>query len=717
MDAFPDEGSTVPELQRPVGGVRRSLAVGALALAGVAAIPAPAPADPARDLYLVTLDGPGLSGLKSHLPVVVADLRMLAEQERVLDSVGGPSAVYTWRAALNGFAVELTDAEAEMLAGHPDVALVEPNEVRPLASTGPSTLAAVAPGGPSRGGAGTVIGVVDSGISPESRLFADVPRLGRRPADFDGTCAEGEAWDPDICNGKLVAAEWFVDGFGEDNLRATAALSPRDTDGHGTQMASIAAGNAGVPVRVPGQSLGDFAGMAPQARLAVYKACWGAPDPADDGCATADLVTAIDRATADGVDVLSLSVGGPDEFDTVERALLGAAEADVVVVAAAGNDGRTAYAGHPSPWVTTVGGTTAALRKGQVVRGRAAPLTGAMVATRTVGPARLVLGARVGAPGSSRDAARVCTPGSLDAGAVADRVVVCERGTVGRVDKSRAVSLADGVGMVLVNDTPAALDEDFHSVPTVHLAKEPGRDLVRWLVDRPLARVSLRPVGLVPSAPKVAPWSSGGDPSAALLKPDLVAPATGILGGTAADSRGVAWDFVTGTSAATAYTSGVAAALLSRRGLSATAVRSALATTAQPLDGEVLAAGAGRVRAGDSVTPGLVYPLDATDYRAWLEGRRTELNTPSILLSGGQLAARRTVTNVGRRALYFSSRAVGFRRAVTVRPAALRLDPGESGTFRVSAAGRGRTAQLDDGYVVWRGASGTITRVPVLISR
>jgi minor extracellular serine protease Vpr len=717
MDAFPDEGPSVRDPQRSASGVRRALLAAALVIAAVASVPTPASADEGRDLYLVTLDGPGLSGLETKLPPMLAGLRMRAEQDRVLASVGDPDLVYSWQTALNGFAVELSDDQAELLEANPDVALIERNEIRPLASAGRGHVAGVAAGTPGRGGAGTVVGVIDSGIAPESRLFAEVPDLGRDPEDFHGSCADGDSWDPDICNGKLMAAQWYVGGFGEDNLRAASALSPRDTDGHGTQMASIAAGNAGVAVRVPGQSLGSFGGMAPQARLAIYKACWGAPDPADDGCATADLVTAIDRATSDGVDVLSLSVGGPDEFDTVERALLGAAEADIVVVAAAGNDGRTAYAGHPGPWVTTVGGTTAALRKGEVVRGSTAPLTGAMVATHSVGPARLVLGARVRAPGASRDAARVCAPGSLDAGAVAHRIVLCERGVVGRVDKSRAVSLADGVGMVLVNDTRGSLDEDFHSVPTVHLAQGPGRDLKHWLANHPRTRVSLRPVGVVASVPRVASWSSSGDPSALLVKPDVVAPATGILGSTPEDTSGVAWDFVTGTSAATAYTAGVAATLLARRGLSAPEVRSALATTAQPLASGVLASGAGRVRAGDSAKPGLVYPVDIDDYRAWLEGRRTHLNTPSILLGGGQVTARRTVTNVGRRALYFSSKTVGFDRRVSVTPAAIRLNPGESASYRIRVTGRGLSARLDDGYVVWRGASGTLTRIPVLISR
>ncbi len=218
------------------------------------------------------------------------------------------------------------------------------------------------------------------------------------------------------------------------------------------------------------------------------------------------------------------------------------------------------------------------------------------------------------------------------------------------------------------------------------------------------------------TSPRVASWSSGGDPSAALLKPDLVAPASGILGGTSADTGGVAWDFVTGTSAATAYAAGVAATLLSERDLSATEVRSAMATTAQPLTTGVIAAGAGRVRAGDATKPGLVYPLDAGDYRSWLEGRRTHLNTPSILLSGGRsgppdghqhrLARPLLLVTDGR----LRASGDGDAECGPARPRRER----DLSDHRVR---RGQTARLDDGYVVWRGASGTLTRIPVLISR
>ncbi|MEJ7834466.1 MAG: S8 family serine peptidase [Nocardioides sp.] len=691
----------------------------ALASGAMGVTLAPAQADEPTALYLVTLEGSGTAGYRGALPTVVVELPMRAEQERLLDLVDAPAPAYSWTTALNGFAAELTPSQADQLAGDPAVTLVETNEVRPLAAATTRTARGAGIKAPGRGGAGTVIGVIDTGISPESPLFAAVPRLGRTPSGFRGGCAPGQDWDAESCNGKLVGAQWFVAGFGEDNLRAASSLSPRDGDGHGTQMASIAAGNAGVSVRVRGESLGSYGGMAPQARIAAYKACWSAPDPADDGCASADLVAAIDHATRDGVDVLSLSVGGPsDAFDTVERALLGAAEADIVVAASAGNAGDRQYAAHPSPWVTTVGGITGVERQGEVILGSEPSLTGVMVSSRGAGPARLVRGADVAARDASRSEARVCAPGSLDAAEVAGRIVLCERGEVGRVDKSRTVGLADGVAMVLVNEQRGSVDADFHSVPTVHLGQDAGRALTRWLLRNPSGTVALRPLGVARSQSTVAPWSSGGDPSGGVLKPDVVAPATGRLGAVPASTSGVGWDFVTGTSAATAYTSGVAATLLSRRGWSAADVRSALATTAGPLAGaSTLLGGAGRVRPADTASPGLVYRVDRDDYRAWLEGRLRELNTPSLLLSGGDRVARRTVTNVGDRSLYFSSDHVGFRRPVEVTPAAVTLDPGESATFEVEVAGRGPVTRIDDGYVVWRGANGTIARMPVLISR
>jgi hypothetical protein len=335
-----------------------------------------------------------------------------------------------------------------------------------------------------------------------------------------------------------------------------------------------------------------------------------------------------------------------------------------------------------------------------------------MVSTHGVGPARLVVGAQVPTAGASRADARVCTPGSLDARSVDGAIVLCERGTVGRVDKSRAVRLADGVGMVLTNVSPGGVAADFHSVPTVHLAERQGRAVARWTARHPRARIALRPVGVVRQPRSVARWSSTGSPLGGVLKPDLVAPAAGVLGAVPGTDG---WDFVTGTSAAAAYTAGAAATLVARTGWPATTVRSALDTTAAQQPGPVLGAGAGRLRPEAAARPGLVYEVDRDDYRVWLTGDDPTLNTPSVLLADGQRRARRTITNIGGRALYFSSTTVGFRRDVAVTPAAVRLGPGESATYTISVRDPGSGS--DDGRVVWRGATGTVTSIPVQISR
>ncbi len=630
-------GKLGPTLARPAVALLAAAAMLTPAAAPSAAAPAsPAPAAKAgpTHLYLVTLVGPGAAD-DDRLPGPLARFRAHQQQTNALAAVGAPAPVYRWTTALNGVAVRLTARQADELAAQPGVALVERDRVHRLAAA-ERVATQPQPRARTRGGAGVVVGVVDTGIDPDSPLFSDAPGLGRRPADFDGDCQPGEQFSTSSCDAKLVSARWYAAGFGEERVRSTDALSVRDDHGHGTQVASLAAGNPGLTVRVAGRRYGRFSGTAPQARVAAYKACWTAPDPADDGCSTADLVSAVDDAVADGVDVLTLAVSASGELDTLQRALLGAAESDVVVVAAAGNAGARRFAGHPSPWVTTVGAATRARRLGRVT----APgltLTGASAARAAVGPARLVVGADAPAPGAQRDDARICAPGSLDAARVAGAVVLCERGQVGRVDKSAAVHRADGVGMVLANVGPGSTYPDFHSVPTVHLDRSGAERLRSWLAEHPAGRVRVEPAGRQRSVPGVAPWSSGGDPAASVVKPDLVAGGVGVVAAVPARVRADRWDVLTGTSAAAARVAGAAALIRSRHpDWPATTVRSALVGSAGRVRAtSVLRSGAGSVNAARANRPGLVHELDAGDYRAWLEGGRVRLNTPSVLLRPG----------------------------------------------------------------------------------
>ncbi|GAA5112315.1 hypothetical protein GCM10023339_15180 [Alloalcanivorax gelatiniphagus] len=676
-----------------------------------AAVADDVPATPAR-LTLVTLDGAGTSAGRTDAT------ELLARQDAVLTAIGAGEPVYRWTTALNGFAAPLTDSQLATLDDQPGVAAIETDTVRPLA--GRTSLAAVtsAAGSPRlRGGAGVVIGVVDSGIAPESPAFAEVPGLGSDPEGFAGACVEGEGWTADDCTRKIVGARWYVDGFGAERIRSSESLSALDVLGHGTQVSSVAAGNAGVSVRVDDRDAGRFGGVAPQARIAAYKACWGAPDPAGDGCSTADVVSAVDAAVADGVDVLSLQVAGGERSDTLQLALLGAAEADVVVIGASGNSGGASYAAHAGPWVTTVGSAVGRMSRGRVALPGGRSWTGGGRPTDVRG--RAVLARDAAAPGASRREAGECRLGALDARLVADRVVVCLRGGIARIDKSESVSQAGGRAMVLVNRRPGSVSADFHAVPTVHLAGPAGRAFSRWVARHPDSPVRVSRVTGDPGQRRTAPWSAAGDPRGASLKPDAVADGDAVLGALP-ESTGRSWGVFSGSSAATAHASGLAALVVGEHDdWPAARVRSLVVTAARPVPGaSTLEQGAGAL---PNRAPRAHLALDVAP-EAWRRALRrhslADLNTSSLLLSLRQRTAVRSVTNVGTRPEYFSVTARGFAsHRVRMQPLAVRLAPGQSADFSITVTGPTTPGRLDDGALVWRGARGGVTRVPVALTR
>ncbi|KQV71672.1 hypothetical protein ASC64_21150 [Nocardioides sp. Root122] len=700
---------------RPAGRILGSSALAlAIALTGTAAAlgdDAPPTTPPSTPLTLVALQGPGTSAGTRE----AADL--VARQDALLAAVGASEPVYRWTTALNGFAARLTDSQLTALEHQPGVATIEADTVRPLA--GRTSLAAVRAAATPRlrGGAGVVIGVVDSGLAPDSPAFADVPGLGADPRRFAGTCSVGEGWTADDCTRKVVGARWFVEGFGRDAVRTSESLSALDDLGHGTQVASVAAGNASVSVRVDGRDAGRFGGVAPQARIVAYKACWGAPDPSGDGCSTADVVSAVDAAVADRVDVLNLAIAGGERIDTLQRALLGAAEADVVVIGAAGNSARSAFAAHAGPWVTTVGSTIGRMSRGRVSVPGGSSWTGGGRPVSVRG--RAVLAQDAAAPGVSRHDAGQCRQGALDSRLVAERIVVCRRGGIGRIDKSEAVAQAGGRAMVLVNRTPGAVTADFHAVPTVHLPAVAGRELSRWVARHPDAPLRMSRVVGAEGERRTPPWSASGDPRGATLKPDAVADGDAVLGALP-ESSGRSWGVFSGSSAATARASGLAALLRAEHDdWSAAVVRSMLVTSARPVPGSsVLTQGAGALPTR-APRAHLAFEVAAGAWRRALRSNRlAELNTPSLLMPAGQTTAVRRVTNTGSRPEYFSVTARGFTsHRVRVQPLAVRLSPGESAAFTVTVSGPTTPGRLDDGELVWLGARGGVTRVPVALTR
>ncbi|KAL8498876.1 hypothetical protein ACS0TY_022005 [Phlomoides rotata] len=80
--------------------------------------------------------------------------------------------------------------------------------------------------------------------------------------------------------------------------------SPRDSQSHGAHTASTAGGNLVRGASLFGLGKGSTAGMKYTVRIAAYKACYQL------GCASSDILASVERAVKDGVDVLSLSLGG-----------------------------------------------------------------------------------------------------------------------------------------------------------------------------------------------------------------------------------------------------------------------------------------------------------------------------------------------------------------------------------------------------------------------
>ena len=438
---------------------------------------------------------------------------LVSQHDAALQKVGGAAKLYDYNYTYNGFAAKLTAGQKAALEKQAGVLAVSAEEtVTADTSSTPTFLGLTAPGGlweqlggPTAGKSGVgagenvVIGVVDSGIWPESKSFSDRNSAGQliyqQIPGWNGKCTPGEGFNASMCNQKLIGGQHFNASWGGDAAleaqRPWEFTSVRDYNGHGTHTASTAGGNNGVAATGPAAIFGTVSGMAPRARISAYKALWSTQDASTASGLTGDLVAAIDQAVADGVDVINYSISGSQTnfADPVMVSFLFAADAGVFVAASAGNSGpTTSTVAHPSPWMTTVAaGTHNRDGKGSVTLGNGATYNGASVAT-PIGPKPFIDSTAASLPGADATLVALCygagdnggTP-VLDPAKVAGKIVLCDRGVTGRVNKSLAVQQAGGVGMILVNTSANSLNADFHFVPTVHLSHldRPGVESLR----------------------------------------------------------------------------------------------------------------------------------------------------------------------------------------------------------------------------------------------
>lgn len=137
------------------------------------------------------------------------------------------------------------------------------------------------------------------------------------PSRWKGICEAGTRFSAAHCNKKLIGARAFFKGYEAivGSINETVDYrSPRDSEGHGTHTASTTAGNLEKGADFLSLAKGSASGIRYTSRIAVYKACYSL------GCSNSDVLAAIDQAVSDGVDVLSLSLGGvsrPYYTDTI----------------------------------------------------------------------------------------------------------------------------------------------------------------------------------------------------------------------------------------------------------------------------------------------------------------------------------------------------------------------------------------------------------------
>lgn len=650
---------------------------------------------------------------------------LVAKHDRALARVGAEK-YYDYTITNNGVAAHLSARQAARLAKMPGVlALAKDRKATPDTTESPEFLGLTAPGGvwqqlggAPNAGAGLVVGVLDTGIWPESTAFAKGTGIPV-PATWHGTCVAGELFTKTTCNDKLVGARYYLAGFGRKFVSLDDYLSPRDGDGHGTHTASTAAGRNGTNVTIDGTHIGTGSGMAPGAKVAAYKVCWEGRPGVDPGCFNSDSVAAINDAVADGVDVINYSIGGGSEgtvLDSVEQAFRGASNAGVFVAASAGNSGPGASTfDHVSPWLTTVAAATHRRAFAAVELGNGARYVGASTTESLPTATSFVTSLSVKLASATDANARLCAPGTLDPAKAAGKVVQCDRGVVDRIAKSAEVKRVGGVGMVMTNTSENSLNGDFHLVPSVHVSHLDRTPILAYIASAgagataKIVPLTAAELAAAPQVPEIAAFSSRG-PSVTtdgdILKPDIAAPGVDVVAAVAPPFHfGRSWDFVSGTSMSSPHIAGIGALIIDRHpDWTPSMVKSALMTSATDTVSSAddpFAQGAGFVQPNGAADPGLVYPTTPNEYRSFMVGlgvqfappfdtlpplAASQLNQASIGL--GQLAGTETVTrrvrNVGGAPATYTAEASVPGFEVVVTPSQLTLAPGEEASFDVT---------------------------------
>nr|DAD27127.1 TPA_asm: hypothetical protein HUJ06_028595 [Nelumbo nucifera] len=342
-----------------------------------------------------------------------------------------------------------------------------------------------------------IIGVIDSGIWPESESFND-RGLGPVPKRFMGECVTGDHFTLANYNSKVVGARYYWKGFEVEygpleSLNSTFFRSARDENGHGTHTASIVAGSMVRSAGLYGISGGVARGGAPSARLAVYKVCWGTLRL----CSEADILSAFDDSINDGVDIISISLARiPFVSYSGDANSIGAFHAfrkGILVSAIAGNFFFPGTVGNVAPWILTVIANSMDREFiSDVHLGNSKILKSySLNPFKMDGFYGVINVSDAAAPGVPSTNASFCEEESLDHTLIKGKIVVCVRNSTRTDIPGDTIRRGGGVGMILIDSFPKEGLRQF-KIPGIQISVKQSQVLQSYLATdrKPIAKIS-----------------------------------------------------------------------------------------------------------------------------------------------------------------------------------------------------------------------------------
>lgn len=702
------------------------------------------PADTPRSLLAAD------ARLNASLPAAQAYRAQLVQQQqalfqRVQRQVPSAQLHRQYQVVLNAVGVALPDAtlaDLQRLQALPEVVAIYPDEAHTLHMYSSNELIgatalweSAAIGGVANAGAGVKVAIIDSGIKIDNPFFD--PTGYSYPEGYPR--GETAYTTPKV----IVARQYVRPGATPREGSDTPEPGPFDSS-HGTHTAGTAAGNANTVARIGGIET-VISGVAPRAYLMNYKTFYANSSSFSGSAFSIELIAALEDAVLDGADVINNSWGGRayerPETNPIAQAADAAADAGVVVVFSAGNEGpdqNTAGSPAYSDKVISVGAAsknrTIATGFVDVVEPAGAPeeLQGRPFGEAAFGaPLSGAIGPAPYLPVQTIDGTGLaCDP--LPAGSYSGQIALIERGQCAFSLKAFHAQQA-GASAVMIYNSEAGGDNvlnmaagdraDEVFITAVFVPRSLGVGMVAWYTTHGAAaqvRIDSTARIIEQTGDVLTSFSSRGPSFQATLKPDVIAPGQAILSAGFANGVGLdvhlGFGLSSGTSMSGPHVAGGAALLRQlypnwttndvKSALMSTASRDVWLDTARTQRAGVLAQGAGRIDLARAANPGLLFDRPSVSFGN-LQPRPDEAT---------RVEATVTARNISGQTLSYNLRALptdGAAFAVNVSPAEITLAPQEQARLTVAVEIPAGNAPGDYGGLVELAGGTTDLHLPV----